>query len=212
MRSIGVVILSLMAFTLGGNAFSADEGWSVATRLPELVVYERTHRGSALQEFKAVGVLDCSPEVMKRVIDDVSEYPHFMPYVAEARVISGDAASRVSYQRISPPLVSDLDYTLRVNCEIRSTPAGKCFCNRWQTANELGPPEKPGVKRVKIAEGSWLLEPQDGGKKTRATYCVFSDTGGSLPAFILNTASRRAIPKLFKSIEKQAQLPKYLHP
>jgi len=33
-----------------------------------------------------------------------------------------------------------------------------------------------------------------------------------LPKFITNAASRTAIPKLFKSIEKQAQLPKYLSP
>jgi ribosome-associated toxin RatA of RatAB toxin-antitoxin module len=212
MRSIGVAIFTVMVFTLGGNAIAADDGWSVASRSPEVVVYERTHKGSALQEFKAVGVLDASPEVLKRVIDDVAEYPHFMPYVTEARVISGDAANRVSYQRISPPMVSDLDYTVRVNCETRSTPAGKSFCNRWQTANELGPAEKSGVRRVKITEGSWLLEPEDGGKKTRATYRIFSDTGGSLPAFIMNTASRTAIPKLFKSVQKQAMLPKYQHP
>jgi hypothetical protein len=207
-----LAIFQAIILALGSNAIAADEGWTVATRSPEVVVYERPRKGYSLQEFKAVGVMDVSPEVLKRVIDDVSEYPHFMPYVTEARVLSGDAVTRVSYQKISPPMVSDMDYTVRVNCEIRSTPAGKCFCNRWQTANDLGPAEKSGVRRVKVTEGSWLLEPEDGGKKTRATYCVFSDTGGSLPAFILNTASRTAIPKLFKSIQKQAQLPKYQHP
>jgi hypothetical protein len=212
MGRVGLAFVELMVFALGGNAYCADEDWSVASRSPEVVVYERTRKGFDLREFKAVGVLEAPPEVVKRVIDDVSEYPHFMPYVAEARVISGDATKRVSYQRIAPPLVSDLDYTLRVSCETRATPGGTCFCNRWQTANELGPPEKPGVTRVKISEGSWLLEPEDEGRKTRATYCIFSDSGGAMPKFVTNAASRTAIPKLFKSIQKQAQLAKYLRP
>jgi hypothetical protein len=209
---VGLVFIELLVLVLVGKAFASDEDWSVASRSPEVVVYERTRKGSALREFKAVGVLDASPEVIKRVIDDVSEYPHFMPYVTEARVISSDGGKRVSYQRISPPMVSDRDYTLRVTCETRPTPGGTCFCNRWEAANELGPPEKPGVTRVKISEGSWLLEPQDEGRKTRATYCIFSDSGGSLPKFVTNSASRTAIPKLFKSVQKQAQLPKYLQP
>jgi hypothetical protein len=207
-----LAFLELIILALGGRALASDEDWSVASRSPEVVVYERTHKGSALREFKAVGLMEASPEVIKRVIDDVTEYPHFMPYVTEARVISCDGGNRVSYQRIAPPLVSNLDYTLRVSCETRSTPGGKCFCNRWQAANELGPPAKPGVTRVKVTEGSWLLEPEDEGRKTRATYCIFSDSGGSMPTFITNAASRTAIPKLFKSIQKQAQLPKYLRP
>jgi hypothetical protein len=211
-RPVGLAFFELMVLALGGYAVAADEDWSVASRSPEVVVYERTRKGFALREFKAIGVLEAPPEVIKRVIDDVNEYPRFMPYVIEARVISGDAVNRVSYQRISPPLVSDLDYTLRVSCETRSTPGGTCFCNRWQTANELGPPEKPGVTRVKISEGSWLLEPQDEGRKTRATYCIFSDSGSAMPKLVTNAASRTAIPKLFKSIQKQAQLPKYLRP
>jgi len=209
---MGLAFFELMAAACGAHVFASDEEWSVASQSPEVTVYERTRKGSALQEFKAVGVLEASPEVVKRVIDDVSEYPHFMPYVTEAHVISSEGGKRVSYQRIAPPLVSDLDYTLRVSCESHATPGGTCFCNRWQTANELGPPEKRGVTRVKISEGSWLLEPEDEGRKTRATYCIFSDSGGSMPKFVTNAASRTAIPKLFKSIQKQAQLPKYLRP
>jgi hypothetical protein len=209
---VGLAFFEILIVALAGNSLASDEDWSVASHSPEVIVYERARKGFSFKEFKAVGVMEAPPEVIKRVIDDVSEYPRFMPYVTEARVISSDGANRVSYQRIAPPLVSDLDYTVRVSCETHATPGGKCFCNRWQAANELGPAEKRGVKRVKITEGSWLLEPEDEGRKTRATYCIFSDSGGSLPTFITNTATRTAIPKLFKSIEKQALLPKYLRP
>jgi hypothetical protein len=202
--------LTVMVLAPGGILVAGEDDWTVAKRSPEITVYERTRKGSALREFKAVGVMAAPPEVIKRVIDDVDEYPRFMPYVTEARVISRDGPNLVSYQRISPPFVSDRDYTLRVSCETRTGTDGACFCNNWKAANELGPAEKKGVSRVKVTEGSWLLEPEDGGRKTRATYHIYSDSGGALPASITNAASRTAIPKLFESIRKQAQLPKYL--
>jgi hypothetical protein len=203
--ALGVILLAL-----GGSLFADDEGWNVASKSPELTVYERARKGSALREIKAVGVMEAPPEVIKRVIDDVDEYPRFMPYVTEARVISRDGIHLVSYQRISPPFVSDRDYTVRVRCETRPGAGGTSFCNSWQAANDLGPAEKSGVSRVKVTEGSWLLEPEAEGRKTLATYRIFSDSGGSLPAAITNAASRTAIPKLFDSIRKQALLPKYL--
>lgn len=205
-----IVVFKLILLALGSSLFADDDGWSVASKSSELTVHERARAGSAIREIKAVGVMGAPPEVIKRVIDDVDEYPRFMPYVIEARVISREGANVVSYQRISPPLVSDRDYTVRVRSETRPGGGGPCYCNSWQAANDLGPAEKSGVSRVKITEGSWLLEPEDEGRKTRVTYRIFSDSGGSLPAAIANVASRTAIPKLFDSVRKQALLPKYL--
>jgi hypothetical protein len=61
---------------------------------------------------------------------------------------------------------------------------------------------------VKVCKGTWLLEP-DGPAKTRATYSIFSDTGGVIPAFIANHASLMAIKKLYAAISKQVKDPKY---
>ncbi len=59
--------------------------------------------------------------------------------------------------------------------------------------------------RVKVNEGSWLLEPAGpGGESTRATYQIFTDSGGAIPAFLANHASQLIIPKLFEAIRKQA--------
>lgn len=186
-----------------------EDGWVLAVRQHELTVFERARKGTDLREIKAVGLIEAPPIVIKRVIDDVDEYPRFMPYVTEARVLARDGANLVSYQRLSPPLVSDRDYTVRVRCEVREGPGGTRFCNTWSTANHLGPAEKSGVARVGLTEGSWLLEPEERGRKTRASYRIFSDSGGGLPSAIVNAASRAGIPKLFEAIRKQARFPKY---
>jgi hypothetical protein len=82
------------------------------------------------------------------------------------------------------------------------------FASHWSPANELGPPEKKGVVRVKICEGKWLLEP-DGAIKTRATYFIYTDTGGFIPSFIANRISLTGITKLFAALRKQVKDPRY---
>jgi hypothetical protein len=67
------------------------------------------------------------------------------------------------------------------------------------------------VLRVKICEGGWLLEP-DGENKTRATYSIYTDSGGAIPAFIANKVSEIGIRKLFAAVRKQVQDPKYRAP
>jgi hypothetical protein len=61
---------------------------------------------------------------------------------------------------------------------------------------------------VKLCEGGWLLEPA-GPNATRATYAVYTDSGGAIPAFIKNTGSQIGIRKIFGAIRKQVREPKY---
>lgn len=190
------------------RAADSDDGWAEANRTDNLTVYTRPHEGSSLRECKAIGIIDADTTVVKRVIDDTAEYPKFMPYVVETKTLSRTADSRVGYQRISPPIVGDRDYTVRVKCESKACPEGMMYCNRWEAANDLGPAEVKGVTRVKVTQGSWLLEPAGSGK-TKATYTIFSDSGGGIPTFLLNSANKTAIPKLFDAVRKQCALPKY---
>jgi hypothetical protein len=53
---------------------------------------------------------------------------------------------------------------------------GTIYHSRWELANFDGPPPRPGVTRVTINEGSWLLEPI--GNQTRAAYTLYTDGGG----------------------------------
>ena len=131
-----------------------------------------------------------------------------MPYTTECRLIKRDVDLIVGYQRLSPKICADRDYTLRVWKNSWPAPEGLVFVSHWTPANELGPPEKKGVVRVKVCDGGWLLEP-DGAIKTRATYSVYTDSGGMIPSFIANRASQTGISRLFAAIRKQVKDPKY---
>ena len=203
-----ITFLAGAAFSIFAAEPGQNEDWKIAKQSSGVAIYSRPHAGSRLKEFKAAGEIDAPTETVHKVIDDVEAYPSFMPYTTECRVIERNNDSILTYQRLSPKIVSDRDYTLRIEKKSWPTQNGSAYLNRWKPANEHGPAEKPGVFRVKLCDGSWLLEPTSEGK-TRATYFVFTDSGINVPAFLANTISETGISKLFAAVRKQAKDPKY---
>ena len=208
---------ALISFLLAGSptVFAAEEStnkngdWNLSVRDKDIAIYSRPHPGSSLKEFKAVGPIDAPTHAVCAVIDDFQNYPKFMPSVTECQLIRRDGDSIVGYQRLSPKVCADRDYTLRVWKESWRAPNGLVFMSHWSPANELGPPEKKDVVRVKLCEGKWLLEPE-GITKTRATYSIYTDTGGFIPSFLANHVSLTGIKRLFAAIRKQVKDPKYV--
>jgi hypothetical protein len=206
----------LILFVSGSNTFAADfsssvnpkEGWKLTSDAKDVVIYSRQHADSNLKEFKAIGFIDAPASAVHAVIDDFENYPKFMPYTLECRLIKREGDSVIGYQRLSPKIIEDRDYTLRVSKKSWSGPKGLTYLSQWQTANELGPPEQKGVVRLKVCNGTWLLEP-DGPARTRATYSIYSETGGFIPPFIANHASLTGINKLYAAIRQQVKEPKY---
>ena len=185
------------------------EGWKLAAEIKGVAIYSRPHAGSSLKEFRATGPIDAPTYAVRAVIDDFANYPKFMPCMTECQLIKREGDSIVGYQRLSPKFCADRDYILRVWSQSRLGPDGLVFTSHWAPANELGPPEKKGIVRVKICNGEWLLEP-DGAVKTRATYSIYTDAGGMIPAFIANSMSQVGIGRLFTAIRKQVKNPKYV--
>lgn len=188
-----------------------NDGWKLAAKTKGVTIYTRVRAGSPIKEFKATGEIDAPSRVVYGVIADFEKYPQFMPYTVECRLIKREADALIGYQRLSPKICADRDYTLRVRSKSWPSSDGTVYLNWWTPANELGPAERPGVVRVKVCEGGWLLEPE-GRDKTRATYSVYTDSGGLIPHFLANHVSQIGISRLFEAVRKQAQNPKYTVP
>src|SRR5713101_2188419 len=152
---------------------AASDDWKFAMKTNGNTIYARLHEGSSLKEFKAVGDIDAPSRAVHGVIGDIDAYPSFMLYTVECRLLKREKDSLITYQRISPKICGDRDYTLRVRQASWPGSGGLVYTNYWELANALGPPQKPGVVRVKVCEGAWLLEP-DG---NRAGFCRGAQTG-----------------------------------
>ena len=182
--------------------------WKRVLEKDGVVICSRHRADSPLPEFRGEGEIDATPGSVFAVVNDAEAYPGFMPYTKECRILQRIRNGAITYQRLYLPLVSDRDYTLRSVHSKSAGPGGATYRIRWEQANDEGPAPKPGVERVEVCEGSWLIEPASAGK-SRVTYMVRSGTGGSIPAFLAETGSRRAIWNLFDAIRKEVREPKY---
>lgn len=211
-RSTISILALLLATTASGQEvlkpIDPNDGWKLASQKNGITIYARVRAGSPIKEFKAVGEIDAPTPVVYAVIADFENYPRFMPYTTECRLLKREGDATIGYQRLSPKIVADRDYALRVRSKSWPSGDGTAYLNWWTAANEHAPPEKPGVVRVKVCDGGWLLEP-NGANKTRATYSVYTDTGGLIPPFVANHASQIGIPRLFEAVRTQARNPKY---
>ena len=206
-----VVCMSLLSAV--PSLCRAGEGdWREVSRTANLAVSVRDRGGNPIKELRAVGVIDAPTWVVKKVLDDVDSYPTFMPYTAEARLLTKDTAKRTAlvYMKLNPPLIGPRDVTIRIQEQVSKGPdGGVTYNSHWEADNAAGPAAQAGVTRMSLDEGSWTLEPAPDGKSTRATYSLLTDAGGNLPAFVINMANKRSVADLFEAVRKQAQNGKY---
>lgn len=212
MRPAAVLVaVALLAGQFGATCPAAEPEaapgeWKFISNKDGVALYRRQR--AITNESKAIGEIAASTDLVQAVIDDVESYTSFMPYTAECRVLKREGDTIIGYQRISAPMTSDRDYTVRVRTTSKKVEGGTSYFTHWEADNAAGPPEKRGVVRVNLCEGSWLLEPS-GPNTTRATYLIYTDSGGLIPKFIKETGSQIGIRKLFAAIRKQVREPKY---
>lgn len=202
------VLPALLAFALLAPPDSG-EGWVKAAETDGITVFTRDKPGSEVKEMKALGTIDAPPDAVWKVLRDYPKYKERMPYTEVASVVATEDGGKVTYfySKISAPFVSKRDYTLKIVDE-SDWKDGKGFLkSSWVIAADKGPPPTDGVVRLKINDGFWRLEPIDGGKRTQATYYLFTDPGGSVPKFLVNQANSGAVPDVFRAIRKYSTQP-----
>ena len=204
-------VLGGLANLAGSSPASADSSdWVQLSKNDSLAVFARSHPGCPIKELRAVGAIDAPNWVVKNVIDGVEDYPSFMPYTTKTQIIERKLNQIISYFRLDPPFIGARDVTVSVFSQAQKREDGTTsYQLHWEPVNSLGPNPSPGVTRITLDQGSWSLEPADGGKKTIATYTILTDAGGGLPAFVINFANRQGIETLFSAIRKQIGLTKY---
>ena len=175
--------------------------WRLVNDGDGIKVWTREVPGSAIREIKAETTAEVPPPRVWAVLDDVDNYPVFMPYVLEARNLASFEDGHYEYQLIDPPLVSRREYTLKVSYHV-DRQAGT-YERRWSPANDRGPPAKEGVIRVEVNRGSWRLEPVEGGR-TRIRYYLYTDPGGAIPDWIANKANTTSVSDLLTAVRKRA--------
>jgi hypothetical protein len=153
---------------------------------------------------QATGEMNAPPKAVFDVVTDFADYPKFMPYTKEARVLYWvDPNVFVEYTRVTAPFVSDRDSINQITMTRGTAVNGGVYRSEWVTRpDEL--PARDGVVRVRLNSGSWVLQPIDGGRRTRVTYTLLTNPGGYIPKWLANQSNQQFIPDLFKAVEQRA--------
>ena len=200
----------LASTTLAGAA-----EWTTVHRTDDLTIQTREHPDSAVKELRAEGRIDATPGSVWAVLADFERYPDFMPYVKVTQVLAREPGGvTIAYQRLSFGGlrllgISDRDYAIRIVDDVTTTREGRPLLRRvWTISEALAPAPDPSATRLTVNRGSWQLSPA-GEDATLAVYCLFTDPGGSLPAWIVNRANQSAIPDVFQAVRTTAKDARY---
>jgi hypothetical protein len=184
--------------------------WEQISKNESLAIFTRVRPGVPVKEIRAVGTIDAPNWVVRNVVDGIEDYPSFMPYTTKTTILERREHQVISYFRLDPPFIGARDVTIQVSSKEEKRDDGVVIYQlHWEPVNTIGPEPARDITRIKLDEGSWVLEPAEGGKKTLATYTILTDGGGGLPPFVINFANRQGVENLFAAVRKQATLPKY---
>jgi hypothetical protein len=198
-------ILALTALILAADASNDDAGWKEATKTDGITVQTRQREGTSVHEVKASGIIDAPPMAAWKVIRDYAHYDQNMPYTEESQVLSNEGDGKLIrfYSVVNAPIVSRRDYVVEIR-DVSEWKDGAGFLKVVWKAVPDAKNSRSGIVRVRINDGYWILEPREGGKKTFATYYLYTDPAGSLPKFLVNKANTSAVPDVFRAVRKGA--------
>jgi len=166
-------------------------------------VYTREKEGTPVKEVKATVDFDAPPAKVFEVVTDYEHQSGNLPYVKDQKVFSRTESEVLFWTVAEFPMVSTRDWVLKATFA-KNYEGGKYRVNWEVTDVKEAQPPVDGVVRLKINTGSWTLEPLDGGARTRGTYYLFTDPGGSIPSFMANKANTVALPDLIAAIRKRS--------
>jgi hypothetical protein len=169
--------------------------------------------GSPIKQVMAESVVDVPAGALLAVLSDAEHYASFIPYVVESTILARDGESVVNYQRLDFRIlgVDPRHYVIRMRTASGTGPGGRAVYQiRWALVPEAKLPEAPAAVALTVDNGFWHLEDLGGEPaRTRVVYCVFTDPGGKLPAWVINQANAQAVPRLFDAVQKAARAERY---
>ena len=191
----------LVAVLLAADASMAvatsPTDWNVLSDRDGLLIERRATEG-ALYEIRVTTESSLPPAAIFETIWAQREHTQFVPHLKRLDLISETGDERVAYEQVGIPLARDRDYTVRLQKRVDA--AAHRYEVVFVTANDAGPPPDKNHVRVPSIRGRWLIEPGSGSKGSRVLYEVFSDPGGTLPSWLLNTVQGEAVAKLVRAM------------
>lgn len=211
-------ILALLsgAISVDGVEFSPSEpGWKEDVKSADYRTFYQDSAGGETRKVLLMGVLNASPEACFALVTDYERFSDFMPFVQFTRLldserVNDDTVKNWVFFYLNPPMVANRFYTIELWDEKNVDGRLGVYRSRWSMDlsgrrktpddRDIKPKIRGGFKKpveTPLNDGYWLFEPLEGGRKTKVTYWVWTNPGGSIPPGIADKANSIALPKLW---------------
>ncbi|MEQ8909510.1 MAG: START domain-containing protein [Vicingaceae bacterium] len=181
MRRLTLLICLLFAlFKLN----SQNKAWKLKKDKDKIQVYTRSVEGYNLAEFKGESVFNYSVKTLATTIKDVEQHPQWVANCDAVRLLKEEGNKMWVYSTTNAPFpLSDRDGIMLFKFQKQSN---GIKVHLQSDADYI--PKKEGYVRLPYVKGFWLLESK-GENKTKVTYQIHADPGGSIPAWLANATA-----------------------
>ncbi len=133
-----------------------------------------------------------------------------MPYITETVVLRDEPTKVSVFQQLDffPIPITDRYYTIRLSTVPDQFGKGSYRIN-WALENVESFIRKGRGISVPVNSGYWELRPIKNSTGTLVRYYHKANSGGWLPAWIINRAIVRILPRMILAVKKRALAPQY---
>lgn len=193
----------MIATALTLIALSADAPFEKVEEADGVLIEARPVPASKVVELRLTTTTTKTPQSLCDAAFGDGKFDPEEPDLKSRTILSESADERVTYDQISPAVVSNRDYAVRAK-RVRGED-GSCRMI-FEGANEVAPKLPDGWVRITKLRGAWVFEPQPD-KKTKVTYTIHSDPAGSIPAFMVEGTRRKIALRWIKMIISRGKEP-----
>lgn len=189
--------IAVLSVSVVSTTASSTQDWMAAETRDGVALAFRDDDKLRVREVRAIAELPHSADRIALVACDFTQ--QLDPDVREARILAGDVATRYTiYLRYAPRFV--VVAARDVVIDVQRRPDGCAWSEQQQ-----GAPPHAGAVRMPLLRGSWLVEPL-GSSRSRVTYQIAVNPGGSIPKWLVRRGAASALPDTIKRLDRYLSL------
>ena len=185
-------MLPLFFIILNGARLSfPDKVGEVVVNENDMIVRLIENKGSDINTAEAMFTVNSTPEKCFKVINNILDYPDFMPDIEKVTLVKKTSEARL-YNYVYDAPIFDIEYTLLMKDSV---------------SNGIYHIEWTYVKgELNENKGSWEIKTDTyDSTKTLIKYKIYLDPGTILPDWLMNKLTAGSIPDMIEAIRKRVK-------
>ncbi len=178
-----VCITTAIIFLFGSVTFGQSMEWESRKNKDGIKVFTRNVENSGFKEFKAEMTVPCSMHKAVYVIKDSDNACDWLHNCKSSEMLKKESELvQYNYSVTHMPFpFDDRDMVFKME----SKPGDSVYVIYVSGVSGYVP-EKKGIIRMDVAEGSWVIK-QNNDETLHISYSMYVEPGGSLPSWLVNT-------------------------